>query len=204
MRRIERVVLEEWRRADEKGERYFPHEFLYQILRSGELEAVSTRSIRTTAGCSPPAEKNLPIFVPGWEDSTLGNIFAALLHRRQGQDVRTMRAERHRVHDRAGRLVPGHRARTRSIGFFQIGGGIAGDFPICVVPMMHQDLARRRAALGLLLPDQRFDDELRLLLGRRAEREDHLGQARLDTPKFVIESDATIVAPLMFAKILGW
>ncbi|PIR85314.1 deoxyhypusine synthase, partial [Candidatus Kaiserbacteria bacterium CG10_big_fil_rev_8_21_14_0_10_45_20] len=22
------------------------------------------------------AEKNLPIFVPGWEDSTLGNIFA--------------------------------------------------------------------------------------------------------------------------------
>ena len=23
------------------------------------------------------AEKNLPIFVPGWEDSTLGNVFAA-------------------------------------------------------------------------------------------------------------------------------
>ena len=32
------------------------------------------------------------------------------------------------------------RARQATIGFFQIGGGIAGDFPICVVPMMHQDL----------------------------------------------------------------
>ena len=29
---------------------------------------------------------------------------------------------------------------TSSIGFFQIGGGIAGDFPICVVPMLEQDL----------------------------------------------------------------
>ncbi len=26
------------------------------------------------------------------------------------------------------------------IGFFQIGGGIAGDFPICVVPMLYQDM----------------------------------------------------------------
>ena len=28
----------------------------------------------------------------------------------------------------------------KGVGFFQIGGGIAGDFPICVVPMMYQDL----------------------------------------------------------------
>jgi deoxyhypusine synthase len=26
----------------------------------------------------------------------------------------------------------------------------------------------------------------------------------VDTPRFIIESDATIVAPLMFAYILGW
>ena len=95
--------------------------------------------------------------------------------------------------------------RKGSIGFFQIGGGIAGDFPICVVPMLQQDLQLHgHAALGLLLPDQRLDDELRLLLGRRAEREDHLGQALgVDTPKFIIESDATIVAPLIFAYVLG-
>ena len=80
---------------------------------------------------------------------------------------------------RARRLVHDDQRRRSSIGFFQIGGGIAGDFPICVVPMLHQDLQRDgRPALGLLLPDQRLDDELRLVLRRRAEREDHLGQAR--------------------------
>ena len=64
-----------------------------------------------------------------------------------------------------------------TFGMFQIGGGIAGDFPICVVPMLHQDLGRTaRAALGLLLPDQRFNDELRQLFRRRAERKNHLGQ----------------------------
>ena len=30
--------------------------------------------------------------------------------------------------------------RDTTLGFFQIGGGIAGDFPICVVPMLQQDL----------------------------------------------------------------
>jgi hypothetical protein len=30
------------------------------------------------------------------------------------------------------------------------------------------------------------------------------GKLGLDTPKFIIESDATIVAPLIFAYLLGW
>ena len=70
-------------------------------------------------------------------------------------------------------------AKKSPLGMFQIGGGIAGDFPICVVPMLHQDLqTHRRAALGLFLPDQRLDDELRQLFRRGAERKNHLGQAR--------------------------
>ena len=89
------------------------------------------------------------------------------------------RAHRHRVHDARSPTGTRRRRAKRSIGFFQIGGGIAGDFPICVVPMLQQDLQRADVPLlGLLLPDQRLDDELRLVLGRRAQREDHLGQAR--------------------------
>ena len=40
------------------------------------------------------------------------------------------------------RLAEWYRATSprSSIGLFQIGGGIAGDFPICVVPMLSQDL----------------------------------------------------------------
>ena len=71
--------------------------------------------------------------------------------------------------------------------------------------MLHQDLrTRRRAALGLLLPDQRFDDELRLVLGAVPNEKITWGKLGVDTPKFIIESDATIVAPLIFAKVLGW
>ena len=41
--------------------------------------------------------------------------------------------------------------------------------------------AHRRPALGLFLPDQRLDHQLRELFRRRAQRKDHLGQAgRLD------------------------
>src|SRR5271157_4544790 len=37
MRRIERAILEEWLAADRAGERHFPHEFVYRILRGGKL-----------------------------------------------------------------------------------------------------------------------------------------------------------------------
>jgi len=30
------------------------------------------------------------------------------------------------------------------------------------------------------------------------------GKLAVDTPKYMIESDATIVAPLIFAYVLGW
>ena len=38
-------------------------------------------------------------------------------------------------------------AGKEGIGFFQIGGGIAGDFPICVVPMLYQDLEKTQTLL---------------------------------------------------------
>ena len=75
IRRIEDAILEQWLEADRAGERYFPHEFLYRILRSGKLEQyyqIDPKNSWMLAAC----EKNLPIFVPGWEDSTTGNIFA--------------------------------------------------------------------------------------------------------------------------------
>ncbi len=39
MRRIERVVMDDWRAADSAGRRLFPHEFLYNLLRAGKLDA---------------------------------------------------------------------------------------------------------------------------------------------------------------------
>ena len=77
MRRIERIVIDEWHGAEARGERLFPHEFLYRVLRRRELLDHLRDRPQATAGCCAAMERNLPIFVPGWEDSTLGNVFAA-------------------------------------------------------------------------------------------------------------------------------
>ena len=106
---------------------------------------------------------------------------------------------------RAGRLVHGRRAEDSSIGFFQIGGGIAGDFPICVVPMIQQDLQRTTCRSGATSARSRDShDQLRLVLAAPCPNEKITwGKLGVDTPKFIIESDATIVAPLIFAYVLG-
>ena len=75
MRRIEAAVLAEWVKVDRAGERCFPHEFMFRVLRGGSLEKhyqIDPRHSWMLAAC----EKNLPMWVPGWEDSTLGNMFA--------------------------------------------------------------------------------------------------------------------------------
>src|SRR3954465_3994272 len=74
MRRIESAVLEEWVKADKAGERYFPHEFMFKNLNSGKLKG-SYQIDPKDSWMIAAAEKNLPMFVPGWEDSTLGNMY---------------------------------------------------------------------------------------------------------------------------------
>ena len=103
MRRIETAVLEEWVAADKAGERYFPHEFMFKILRGGKLKKsyqIDPKNSWMVAAC----EKNLPMIVPGWEDATLGNMYAGARHHRRRQE-RPHRPHRHRVHDLAGRVV---------------------------------------------------------------------------------------------------
>ncbi len=176
IRLIEAAILDEWTAADAAGERYFPHEFLYRVLRSGKLEQyyqIDPKNSWMLAAC----EKNLPIFVPGWEDSTTGNIYASHVMRGDVKNVHTVRTGIEYM-IRLSQWYTETTAQT-SLGFFQIGGGIAGDFPICVVPDAAPGHgAGRDAAVGLLLPDQRLDHELWLVLGCRAQREDHLGKAR--------------------------
>ena len=85
------------------------------------------------------AEKNLPMVVPGWEDSTLGNIFASYCIKGELQ-ASTMKSGIEYMMWLADYYT--NNAGEEGIGFFQIGGGIAGDFPVCVVPMLAKDLER--------------------------------------------------------------
>jgi deoxyhypusine synthase len=182
LRRIERQVAVLWEKARDESKRYFPHEYFYQLFASGVL--VHEYQI-----------------VPGWEDSTLGNIFAA-----------------HCITDA---LPPGivkggieymieladwyTRESSGGIGFFQIGGGIAGDFPICVVPMLHQDLEQENVPLwSYFCQISDSTTSYGSYSGAVPNEKITWGKLGESTPKFIIESDASIVAPLVFAWVLGW
>lgn len=202
MRRIEAAVANEWGSADRAGTRAFPHEFLYRLLANETLGAQYQIDPRDS-WMHAAAERQLPIFVPGWEDSTLGNMYAARCLSGEVKNVHTVRSGiEYMMH-----LAQWYTDLTKdwSLGFFQIGGGIAGDFPICVVPMLHQDLRREHVPLwGYFCQISDSTTSYGSYSGAVPNEKITWGKLGIDTPKFIIESDATIVAPLVFAYVLGW
>jgi deoxyhypusine synthase len=202
MRRLEHSVLKFWEQADKAGQRYFPHEFFYQILKSGELEQYYQIDPKDSWMLAA-AEKNLPIICPGWEDSTLGNIFAGHVISGDIQNVHTVRTGIEYMIYLADWYTQNAKEESK-VGFFQIGGGIAGDFPICVVPMLHQDLQRTSVPLwGYFAQISDSTTSYGSYSGAVPNEKITWGKLGQDTPKFIIESDATIVAPLIFAMVLG-
>ena len=202
IRRIEHAILSEWTRADAAGERFFPHEFMYRILLSGALEQYYQIDPKNSWMLAA-AQKNLPIIVPGWEDSTTGNIFAAHCIEGDVKNVHTVRSGIEYMMYLAEWYTK-TTADQSTIGFFQIGGGIAGDFPICVVPMLHQDLKREEVPLwGYFCQISDSTTSYGSYSGAVPNEKITWGKLGIDTPKYIIESDASIVAPLVFALVLG-
>jgi len=202
IRRIEKVVIDEWMTAAKKKEHFFPHEFLFKILRECRLKKFYEID-PAESWMMAAAQQNLPLFVPGWEDSTLGNIYAARCITGAISDVHTVRSGIEYMIE----LAEWYRRVSQEslIGFFQIGGGIAGDFPICVVPMLNQDVVRT------LVPEWSYFCQISdsttsfgSYSGAVPNEKITWGKLSVDTPRYIIESDATIVAPLVFAKVLGW
>lgn len=201
MRRIEDHLFKAWKNADNDGERFLPHEFFYKILLSGELEdkyQIDPKNSWLLAA----AEKNIPIIVPGWEDSTCGNFFASYCI--EGKlSAHTMKSGIEYMIE----LSQWYQANggPNGVGFFQIGGGIAGDFPICVVPMLHQDLGLDQIPCwSYFCQISDSTTSYGSYSGAVPNEKITWGKLEIETPKFIIESDATIVAPLVFAWVLGW
>lgn len=201
IRRLESVLLEEWQQADQKGERLFPHQFLYRLIRSGKLEQFYQIDPKDSWMVAA-AEKNLPIFVPGWEDSTTGNIFTSYCIKGVIQSVHTVRSGVEYMMELASWYQ--RESSVTPWGFFQIGGGIAGDFPICVVPMLRQDLELEQVPLWSYFC-QISDSTTSYGSYSGATPNEKITWEKLgaETPKFMVESDATIVAPLVFAYVLS-
>jgi deoxyhypusine synthase len=147
------------------------------------------------------ADRDSPVFVPGWEDSTLGNAFAARLMRGDVKNPHTVRGGIEYMLALADWYM--HEVDSRPTGFLQIGGGIAGDFAICVVPMLAQDLNRPVPRWRYFCQISDSTTSYGSYSGAVPNEKITWGKLDVNTPRFIIESDATIVAPLLFALVLG-
>ena len=198
-RRIQKHIFQQWKEANDKGERYFPHEFMYKMLLSGDMEQYYQIDPKNSWMLAA-AQKGLPIVCPGWEDSTMGNIFASYCMKKELQPSTMKSGIEYMMW-----LADWYKENSagRGIGFFQIGGGIAGDFPICVVPMLYQDLEMTDIPFWTYFC-QISDSTTSYGSYSGAVPNEKITWGKLDknTPRFVVESDASIVAPLMFAYIL--
>ena len=201
MERMEKPILKLWEKADRKGERYFPHEFLQQLLASGELKKFYQIDPKNSWMLAA-LEKKVPIIVPGWEDSTLGNMYASYVIRGNIKNVHTVRTGM----EYFVWLADYYTKMTKKypMGMFQIGGGITGDFPICVVPMLNMDLEWDVPLWGYFCQVSDSTTSYGSYSGAVPNEKITWGKLGFDTPRFIIESDATIVAPLVFAYVLGW
>ncbi|HOV87231.1 MAG TPA: deoxyhypusine synthase family protein [Syntrophobacteraceae bacterium] len=200
VRRIGDVMLQCWKDAENAGEQRLPHEYFYQVIRSRALEAsyqIDPRDSWLVAAC----EKDLPLFVPGWEDSTVGNIYAAHCMRGNLGNLYTVRGGVEymlKLADWYTRV-----GKDRSMGFFQIGGGIAGDFSISVVPILRQELHLDVPLWGYFCQISDSTTSYGSYSGAVPNEKITWEKLGVDTPRFIVESDATIVAPLIFSYVLG-
>lgn len=201
MRRVERVLLNLWAEADRKGESLFPHQFFYRALREGLL-AKYYQIDPKDSWVLAAAEKNLPMVVPGWEDSTLGNVYAAACIRGHLKNVHTVRSGVEYMIWLADHYQSV--TKDRGFGMLQIGGGIAGDFPICVVPMLQYDVKVKTRLWSYFCQISDSTTSYGSYSGAVPNEKITWGKLSKNTPRFIIESDATIVAPLMFAYVLDW
>ncbi|MEG1934932.1 MAG: deoxyhypusine synthase family protein [Rikenellaceae bacterium] len=198
-RRLQHHIEKIWKDAEAASERYFPHEYMYKMLLSGVLEQYYEIP-KENSWMLAAAEKNIPIIVPGWEDSTMGNIFTSNVIKGNLKASTVKGGIEYMIY-----LTEWYRKNSagKGVGFFQIAGGISGDFPICAVPMMYQDLGWTDVpfwAYFCQISDS--TTSYGSYSGAVPNEKITWGKLDVDTPKFIVESDATIVAPLIFSYVL--
>jgi deoxyhypusine synthase len=204
VRLVEDALVGHWSRACERGERKLPYQFLYDVLRSGEL-APHYQIDPKDSWLIAAQEEDIPVYSPGWEDSTTGNIFAASVIKQAVPNHQCCVTGTEQFADLIHWYLAnnGETKGHPSVGFFQIGGGIAGDFAICVVPSIIQDLNRATPFWGYFCQITDAEVSYGGYSGAVPNEKITWGKLAADTPKFLIKSDATIVAPLMFGYVLG-
>jgi len=196
-RAVEAIVVPMWKRASAVGDRRFWHEYFYDLVQA--LEPASYEGDPEACWLLEAARHRLPLVVPGYEDSTFGNIFASYVKSgdcnpsvvKSGIEYMTAFYDQYR-----------DLSADPGVGFFQIGGGIAGDFPICVVPSTKHDLGEPVKPWAYFCQISDSTTSYGSYSGATPNEKITWDKLTESTPMFVIESDATIVAPLMLRALL--
>ena len=195
IRYVEKQMLELWKDAEAAGDRRFPHEYIYDLLLHGDLDFDGDPN---ESWLMAAADANLPIFTPGWEDSTLGNILVARVIdlTLSSQDI--VLSGLHAMQA----LADWYREDDSPTGLLQVGGGISGDFPICVVPMLRQDVGIDVNLWSWFAQISESRPSYGGYSGAPPNEKISWVKLSLETPTFVIESDASIVLPLILEAIM--
>jgi deoxyhypusine synthase len=202
IRHLEDPFINKCAQLARDGESLFPCEVFFSLFESGVLEPHFQVPV-SDSWLYAAWKKGIPVYSPGFEDSTLGNIFAARVIDKtilSHSAVKSGTAQMEHLVDWYLRTD----AASTGIGFFQIGGGIAGDFAICAVPLILQDLELRETRLWQYFA-QISDSTTSYGSYSGAVPNEKITWYKLDVaaPKFMINSDASIIAPLVFAYVLG-
>ncbi|GEL72428.1 deoxyhypusine synthase family protein [Myxococcus virescens] len=196
-RAVEKIAVPMWKGATEKGERRFWHEYFYAFIQA--IDPSAYEGDPEACWLLEAARHRLPIVVPGYEDSTFGNIFASYVKAGEcnASIVKSGIEYMADFYDRYEEMSEG-----RGVGFFQIGGGIAGDFPICVVPSIKYDLQKPVKPWAYFCQISDSTTSYGSYSGATPNEKITWDKLTETTPMFVIESDATIVAPLILSALL--
>ena len=204
MRHVECRLLKRWTAACQMGVRKFPYEFMYDLLDDQDLGGFFQADPRNSWLLAAKAA-GIPVYAPGWEDSTLGNTFSANVKIGRLPHHQCVKSGTEQFHHLLDWYLEnnGEADGLPSVGFFQIGGGIAGDFAICAVPCIVQDLKVDTPFWGYFCQITDADVSYGGYSGAVPNEKITWGKLAVDTPKYLVKSDATLVAPLIFAYVLG-
>ncbi|THB63720.1 MAG: deoxyhypusine synthase [Desulfovibrio sp.] len=201
MHQVEKILYDMWRDAAEQGTAKYPWEYFYDLLDLSDVED-HFQVDREHSWVLAAKEMGLPIYAPGWADSTMGNKYTALIMEGKIKHHHAVRTGTEQLEHLANWYLQRVEADV-PVGFFQIGGGIAGDFPICVVPMIIQDLKKPIPYWAYFCQISDSTTSYGSYSGAVPNEKITWGKLDVATPKYMINSDASIVAPLIFAYVLG-
>lgn len=196
---IHEAMREMWKDAGEKGKSRFHWEYFYELIKSGFLEDkndVPMENSWLVAAC----KKDIPVYTPGMEDSTLGNMFTADVMQGAVKSYSVIKSGA----EQFAHLTDWYRKNDKDyeIGFFQIGGGIAGDFAMCVIPGLIMDHEVKVKPWRYFCHIGDSTTSYGSYSGCPANEKITWHKLDLKSMHYAINSDASIVAPLIFQYVL--